>query len=83
MKDELTERVRTLLADRLVRIGMRADELDEDLDLVRSGLLDSLAFIDLVAALEQEAGRQVDLEAALEAGDATTIRGLQRLFHEP
>ncbi len=83
MDRDLTTRVRTLLADRLMRFGMRADELDDDLDLVRSGLLDSLAFIDLVAALEQEAGRQVDLEAALDAGDATTIRGLKRLFSTP
>ncbi|MEO8589850.1 MAG: acyl carrier protein [Flavobacteriales bacterium] len=68
------------LADRLVRLGVHERELDKGFDLVRSGLLDSLGFIDLVAALEQATGRQVDLEKALDSGDATTMNGLYQLF---
>ncbi|MFT3886340.1 MAG: acyl carrier protein [Flavobacteriales bacterium] len=68
------------MTDRLVRLGMKAGDLTDDLDLVRSGLLDSLAFIDLVASLESATGRRVDLEQALEQSDATTVGGLQRLF---
>lgn len=68
------------LADRMVRLGVQERELDKGFDLVRSGLLDSLGFIDLVATLEQEAGQQVDLEKALESADATTMKGLYELF---
>lgn len=68
------------LADRLVRLGVHERELDNDFDLVRSGLLDSLGFIDLVAALEESTGRQVDLENALESPDATTMGGLYEIF---
>lgn len=68
------------LADRLVRLGVLERELDKDFDLVRSGLLDSLGFIDLVAALEESTGKQVDLEKALEGSEATTMRGLHDMF---
>lgn len=68
------------LADRMVRLGVHEGELVRGFDLVRSGLLDSLAFIDLVAALEQATGKQVDLEKALESADATTMKGIHRLF---
>ncbi|HMC97774.1 MAG TPA: hypothetical protein VKG92_08980 [Flavobacteriales bacterium] len=68
------------LADRMVRLGVHERELDKGFDLVRSGLLDSLGYIDLVAALEQATGRQVDLEKALESGEATTMKGLYELF---
>lgn len=79
-RDHLQALIRQQLSDRLVRLGMGPSDLTDDLDLVRSGLLDSLAFIDLVAALENATGRQVDLEQALEQDDATTVGGLQRIF---
>lgn len=79
-RDHVQALIRQQLSDRLVRLGMGPGDLTDDLDLVRSGLLDSLAFIDLVAALENATGRQVDLEQALEQDDATTVGGLQRIF---
>ncbi len=68
------------LADRLVRLGIDDRELVKGFDLVRSGLLDSLGFIDLVVSLEKATGREVDLESALERSDATTMNGLYELF---
>lgn len=68
------------LKDRLVRMGMDGSDLTADLDLVRSGLLDSLAFIDLITALERAAGRQLDMETALDDPSTTTVGGLIRLF---
>lgn len=79
-RDHVQALIRQQLSDHLVRLGMGPGDLTDDLDLVRSGLLDSLAFIDLVAALENATGRQVDLEQALEQDDATTVGGLQRIF---
>ncbi len=68
------------LKDRLVRMGMDENDLTADLDLVRSGLLDSLAFIDLITALERAAERQLDMETALDDPNTTTVGGLIRLF---
>lgn len=60
--------------------GISERELHDKLDLVRSGLVDSLGFVDLLAALEQAAGRQVDLERTLGQKDATTVKGVLDLF---
>ncbi|MBK8708119.1 MAG: acyl carrier protein [Flavobacteriales bacterium] len=57
---ELKARIVHLLTDRLARMGMSESDLSDDMDLVRSGLLDSLAFIDLITALEKEAGKELD-----------------------
>lgn len=80
--DEPTLRtaVRELLASRMQALGLDAYDLRDDLDLVRSGLLDSLAFVDLLAALEQRTGRTIDLEAALAGGGGTRLGFVLRLF---
>jgi acyl carrier protein len=70
------------LAQRLARLGLSPDDLTDDLDLVRSGVLDSLAFVDLIADLELATGKQVDLEQALERKNATTVGGIVSLFSE-
>lgn len=72
--------VEELLAGRLEALGVGRNDLTDDLDLVRSGLLDSLAFVDLLAALEQRTGRQIDLEAALASGRGTRLGTVVRLF---
>jgi len=79
-REELHALIISQLADRLVRLGVEEHELGNGFDLVRSGLLDSLGYIDLVASLEQATGKQVDLEQALETGEATTLNGLYQLF---
>jgi acyl carrier protein len=66
----------------MVRMGYDRSELTGDLDLVRSGVLDSLGFVDLVADLVTLTGRDVDLEAALGRKNVTTVDGLLALFPE-
>ena len=79
------ERIHALIIDRirqrLARLGMEEREVTNDLDLVRSGLLDSLSFVDLIADLETASGKQVDLEKALEGAGATTVKGIVQLFN--
>jgi acyl carrier protein len=72
----ILERIR----QRLQRLGMEEREVTSDLDLVRSGLLDSLSFVDLIVDLETASGRQVDLETALGRPGATTVKGVSELF---
>lgn len=69
------------LAVRLQRLGLHRNDLTDDLDLVRSGVLDSLGFVDLIADLEQATGRQVDLERALERTGATRLGSIIELFN--
>ena len=78
--EKIDELIMQRIAKRLQRLGMQDCEVTADLDLVRSGLLDSLSFVDLIADLEQASGRQVDLENALERPGATTVKGVKSLF---
>jgi acyl carrier protein len=82
--DEPTLRhlMRELLVQRAQALGLDASDLRDDLDLVRSGLLDSLAFVDLLATLEQRTGRVIDLESALAGGGGTRFGAVVRLFSE-
>ena len=70
------------LAQRLARLGLSPNDLMDDLDLVRSGVLDSLGFVDLIAELENTTGKKVDLEQALERKNATTVGSIVSLFSE-
>lgn len=79
-EQQLHALVRELLAGRLRMLGMGPSDLADDLDLVRSGLLDSLAFVDLLAALEQRTGRRIDLEGALASGRGTRLGTVVALF---
>jgi acyl carrier protein len=78
---DLRERINNTLIPRLQRLGLSAADLTDDLDLVRSGVLDSLGFVDLIAGLEDSTGMRVDLEAALSAPGATTLGGVINLFN--
>jgi acyl carrier protein len=77
---DIRTRVHAALMPRLQRLGLGAADLTDDLDLVRSGVLDSLGFVDLIAGLEDSTGLRVDLEAALGAAEATTVGGVINLF---
>ncbi len=76
----LRERITRTLMPRIERLGLGAKDLTDDLDLVGSGVLDSLGFVDLIAGLEDSTGIRVDLEHALGRPDATTLRGVIELF---
>lgn len=48
--------------------------LDEDTNLIESGLLDSLAFVELLLYVESAAGLRVDI-ADMDPAGFTTVRG--------
>jgi len=77
---ELRDRLLERLTARLLRMGLTSEDMTNDLDLVRSGVLDSLGFVDLIADLSNSTGRDVDLEAALDRKGATTVGGVLALF---
>jgi acyl carrier protein len=64
------ERVRTLFAD-----VVGAEPPDDDTDLIAAGLIDSLALVELLLALEQ----QIGIEIPLEMLDIERFRTIERL----
>lgn len=76
--------IRHLLIERISararRLGLDEGDLTDGFDLVRSGVLDSLGFVDLLTDLERAAGRQVDLESTIGTKGATTVNGVLTLF---
>lgn len=80
MNLEIRKQLLGLLHERLMRIGISENEISAQFDLVKSGLLNSLEFVDLVASLEKSFNTEIDFEKALAAGDFTTIEGLSKAF---
>jgi acyl carrier protein len=78
--------VRIFLKDYLGRKleanGRRAcEDLPEDCDLLLSGMIDSLGLLDLVAAIEGFAGREIDFEM-LEPEEMTIVGPLCRFVSQ-
>lgn len=80
MEIEIRKQINELLGEKLARLAVRESELGGNFDLVKSGLLNSLEFVDLVASLEKLNEVEIDFEKALSAGDFTTIDGLTKSF---
>lgn len=80
MDSDIRKQVMELLRDKLRRIGIRESELGDSFDLVKSGLLNSLEFVDMVATMEKNYLIEIDFEQALETGELTTLGGLIRAF---
>lgn len=77
---ELEALLKERLGPRMERLGLAEHEFKTELDLVRTGILDSLAFVDLITEMETAVGMQVDLEKAFDRPGATTIGGVIELF---
>lgn len=82
MENDTRKQLMTLLSDKLQRLSVREDELGDNFDLVRSGLLNSLEFVDLVATMEKMYQVEIDFEKALDSGAFTTVSGLIRAFKD-
>jgi acyl carrier protein len=55
------EMIIELLIPQLAQCGKTAGDLNGDTDLVQTGVVDSIAFIDLIVALERKTGVEMDL----------------------
>jgi len=68
------------LKERLEMLGIGYGELKPGFDLVQSGLLDSMAFVDMVTAMEKHFGVEIDFENEVGNSSFTTLKGLTVLF---
>lgn len=80
MESNIRKQMMELIHDKLKRLEIRESELGDSFDLVKSGLLNSLEFVDLVASIERMNHYEIDFEAAIENGDFTTVGGLISAF---
>jgi acyl carrier protein len=75
------EAIRALLlrasAEGLALIGMAPEDVADDFDLREAGVVDSLGFLELVTALEDQLGIELDFEA-LDPEQLTTVGPLVR-----
>jgi len=67
------------MVERVLRDDLHLEVSDPEFDLVESGLLDSMALIDLVHRLEQVLGVRLDLET-LDLEDWRSVRRITSLL---
>jgi acyl carrier protein len=80
MENNTRKQVMELIHDKLQRLSIKESEIGSSFDLVKTGLLNSLEFVDLVASLENLNGTEINFEKALDTGNFTTLGGLIKAF---
>lgn len=68
------------LKDKLGQFGINNNEIKKDFDFVQSGLLDSMAFVEMIAGMEQHFNVEIDFENINEDEEFTTLSGINELF---
>jgi acyl carrier protein len=80
METEIRDQLMKLLSGKLQRLAIRESDLGNGFDLVKSGLLNSLEFVDLLASMEKIFDFEIDFEEGLNTGELTTVGGITRAF---
>ena len=65
------------LRTKIEEMGISTDEIGDDFNLVHSGLLDSMGFVEFALRIEEEFGIEIDF-ADQDPGQFTTLAGLAR-----
>jgi len=85
MKDVTPANVREFLLTRysepITAMQLNLTELPDDFDFLLSGVIDSFGILEMISAIEEEFGIQLDL-ALLDAEDITRIGPLARYIAE-
>ena len=81
-----SEQIRTFLQQYIVEKSLAAGkatpgELADDCDLLLSGMIDSLGLLDLMSAIQQHCGHEIDFEA-LDPEQLTVVGPLCRYVSE-
>jgi acyl carrier protein len=69
--------IASILEPRLLEQGIAASHLSDDLDLRQQGIVDSFGFVQLIAKLEAQLGRSIDL-VDLPPDELTQVGALAR-----
>ena len=76
MENEIRTQLMELLKDKMQRLEIRDRDMAANFDLVKSGFVNSLEFVDLVASLERYFDIEIDFEEGFDTGSLTTVGGL-------
>jgi acyl carrier protein len=79
--DEVKGFIASNLADSLKENNITVDELTDDLDLMKKGIIDSIDLINLISAIEDHFQISVDFED-MDAEDLTVVGPLCRYIEE-
>ncbi|MCK4361582.1 MAG: acyl carrier protein [Bacteroidales bacterium] len=77
---EISEYIIFKIKGKLEQFGIDKSEIKNDFDLVQSGLLDSMSFVDLVTEMEKYFTIEIDFEEAFDESKLTKINGLIEIF---
>lgn len=75
--EAVRELVLRVVGGQLETLGLRRDQVPDDFDLIASGATDSLGLLELIAAIEDNFGIELDLET-LDAELITVVGPLCR-----
>lgn len=73
--NEIKKIIIEFISDDVERSGIKIEDIQDDFDLLQSGLIDSFKFIDLISIVEERSDIEIDL-AELDAEGFSTISGL-------
>jgi acyl carrier protein len=82
MNVEIRDELIRMLRPRMERFGVREHELTSGFDLVKSGFVNSLEFVELVTGIEKRFHLEIDFEKALDSGEFTTFGGVIRAIEK-
>lgn len=74
LKNQIREFVCNSLKERADRMNISIDEIEDDCNLLESGLLDSMGFVDLMVSVEQHFDVEFHFEE-LDPSEFTTLPG--------
>ena len=72
-ESEVREFIIGLLREKLMLFEIAESEIKDGFDLVKSGLLDSMAFVDLIAEAEEKYKVEIDFETLADTLDFTSL----------
>ena len=79
-KSEVRDFIIGLVRDKLALFDIAEHEVKDDFDLVSSGLLDSMAFVDMLADVEEKYGIQIDFEKLADSPGFTSLGGVMNII---
>lgn len=79
-EEAIRRKVLEQVSDRAQLLGLSESELTDPFNLVASGVLDSMSFVELVLTLEDEFGVELAHDSVFEKEDFATIGGLIEQF---
>jgi acyl carrier protein len=77
---EIRARIITALESRMKILGIKENELKDHFDLVGSGLVNSMEFVEMVGRVEDELNVELDFDSMMDDEEFTTLGRIVSIF---